>query len=254
MHVKKLVSAIGLVTAIATGNAVADTITYTGSSASLGASATFDVSGNTLQITLTNTSTADVTNTAQLLTAVFFNINNSPSLSLTGASANLGASSAIYLNGSPQTYAGLPNVGGEWAYGSGLDQYSASYGISSSGLGLFGNPNLNGNNLADPAAVDGPNFGITSAGDDLTTGNQGLNSVPIIQNSVVFNFALAPNSGLTAADFKNVTFQYGTDLSDPHITGDGGGGGTGTNVPEPGMLALLGIGLGALSLRKRISA
>jgi hypothetical protein len=126
-------------------------------------------------------------------------------------------------------------VGGEWAYLNGLSQYGANSGISSSGLGVFGGATFPGANLAGPAAVDGVQYGITSAGDNLATGNAGVTE--ITKNSVTF--LLGGFSG-ALADISSVTFQYGTALTEPSVPGRPGQGGS---VPEPGSLILLGTGL-----------
>jgi hypothetical protein len=146
---------VGLVAACAliglpTG-AHATPVMFTGSSGSLAASATFDIVGGQLQIVLTNTSAADVMVPAQVLTALFFDI---PGVTLTPVSAALTAGSTVYFG--PD---GGGNVGGEWAYASGLTGApgSAALGASSSGFGLFGSGNFGGANLQDPDAVDGLN-------------------------------------------------------------------------------------------------
>jgi hypothetical protein len=85
-------------------------------------------------------------------------------------------------------------------------------------------------------------YGITSAGDNLTTGNGGLGGTHLIKNSVVLTLG-----GFTAepdAAISSVYFQYGTDLTEPRIPGV---------VPEPSSLILLAIGavgLAAFGLRR----
>src|SRR5262249_54506972 len=141
----------------ATSGAKAD-LFVTGSSGSLAASADFSLSGNTLTITLTNTSTSDVLVPTDVLTGLLFNTPTA----LTPVSALLPAGSTVFFGPN-----GGGNVGGEWAY-------AFQGGTSSSGLGIFGNANFNGSNLQGPTAVDGLQYGITSAGDNLATGNQAV--------------------------------------------------------------------------------
>src|SRR5262249_20152932 len=92
----------------------------------------------------------------------------------------------------------------------------------------------------------GLNYGITSAGDNPTTGNgavtgSGGSASPIVQNSVVFT--LTGFTG-TLADITKVSFQYGTALSDANVPASG--------VPEPSSLAIAGLGgLGLLGYRLR---
>src|SRR5262245_13412589 len=65
---------------------------YTGSSGNLSASALFELNGNALTITLTNTSTADVKDPTDVLTGVFFDTSHT----LTPVSASLNGSIAYY--------------------------------------------------------------------------------------------------------------------------------------------------------------
>ena len=176
---------------------------FTFASGDRAASADFSQSGTNLVITLTNTYAGDTLDTSHLLTAVFFDIT--APLSTAGGSALIDAGSTLLYpttcSPGPCT-AGITNVGGEWEYLAGLAGApgGASKGISSTGLGLFGDGNLNGANLDDPTAVNGSNFGISSAGDNPATGNTGLVNDPVIQNSVVFTL-----SGLTAGQNYSIS-------------------------------------------------
>src|SRR5262245_11188854 len=100
---------------------------YTASSGNLAASANFDLSGNTLTVTLTNTSASDVLVPADVLTAVLFSVSGG---TLSPQSAALAAGSQVFFgpSGSP-----AGNVGGEWAYGTGgASPLGTNAGISSS--------------------------------------------------------------------------------------------------------------------------
>jgi len=210
-------------------------ITFTASSGDLAASAVFDISGTNLLVTLTNTSPFDVLVPTDVLTAVFFDITDDPAL--TSVSATLASGSTVWFGSN-----GGGNVGGEWAYAHGLSgaPNGATQGISSTGLGLFGGPTFPGADLQRPLAVDGLQYGITSAGDDPTTGNTAVTGTyALIHNSVVFVLGGLPG-GFSLDDISNVTFQYGTSPSE---------------VPEPSTVALLGLGLlmvAGRTARKRI--
>jgi hypothetical protein len=114
-------------------------------------------------------------------------------------------------------------------------------GISSAGFGIFGDANFGGANLDDPVAVDGLNYGITSDGDDTSTGNAAVTGAnPLIKNQVVFLLDGLPDDFVPSEDtILHVRFQYGTNLTEPHNNNGGG------IVPEPAfyqMAALLGLG------------
>ena len=211
------------------GTAAAAPITFTGSSGSLAASVTFDTSGTDLLVTLTNTSTADALVPIDILTGVFFDVGGSAlSLSRTSAVVPLG-SSVFYGPIDPGNV-----VGGEWAYNSGLSGPGGrDYGISSTGLGLFGPPDtFPGTDLQTPASPDGLQYGITSAGDNLATGNAPVTGGhALIQNQVFFTLGGSPPGFDPSIRIVNVLFQYGTDLSEPSFPG----------VPEPSSLTLLGL-------------
>ena len=199
--------------------------------------ATFEQSGTNLFVTLTNTSPEDVLNPTDILTAVFFTLAGDPTL--TPVSAILGTGSTVLFStpclvgGTPSPCLG-PGVGGEWAYKNNLAgaPLGADEGISSSGLGLFGPKDLfpPAVNLQGTLSPGGLQYGITSAGDDPSTGNSAVTGGnALIKNSVVFTLSGLSDYTLGAESIKDVSFQYGTSLSNP--------------VPEPGTLVLLASGL-----------
>ena len=142
--------------------ASAEPVTFSFSEGSRAASATFTSSGGNLIITFTNTSAYNVLQPDQLLTGLFFDVYTNPTL--TPGSAILTAGSQVLFNGS-QPAGG--DVGGEWAFRSDLSGApgDASYGLSATGLGLFGpHDRFNDNSLNNQANVGGMDFGIVSAG------------------------------------------------------------------------------------------
>jgi len=237
-----LLKCVSALSAVLGMHAVAGPVLYTGSSGGFAATVSFDIVGSQLQVVLSNTSTGDVLVPTDVLTAVFFNIAGNPLLTRNSA-----------LSGGP-TYVGSTNVsaagtvvGGEWAYRNGLSQYSANSGISSSGLGIFGaGDRFPGANLAGPDSPNGLQYGLSSAGDNQATGNPGgVLDDELTRSSVSFLLTMASPFDLSA--IGNVTFQYGTDLSEGHFTGT-----SQSSVPEPGTLALAGLALlGAAGIRRR---
>ncbi len=248
-------------------NASADTVTFVGSgtgpgSVPVSASAKFSISGNTLTITLTNTSASnsgqDVPGST--LTGLFWNsVSNA---ALTPVSASVAPGSSIIQSNTcdlgvaacASLTASTTNVGGEFGYQAAALPGSADRGVASSGylttakpgnIGNFNNGNA-GTNLDGPASLDGINFGIVSSAAGFNP-NGGLAAEPLIQNAVIF--VLTGVAGLTTADISNVSFQYGTALTELNVPGH-----PGTSVPEPGSLALVAAGLAGVSTLRRRKA
>jgi hypothetical protein len=208
------------------------------------ASVSFDLAilGTTtnLVVTLRNTATYDPNDPSDILTAVFFSLSGNPSLS--ADSAVLAPGSAVKGNGGLTDPGGV--VGGEWAYASSLTGINgASQGVSSAGLGIFGPGNLfPGSNLEGPVSPDGVQYGISTAFDTAGNDNGGIAGVGLITNAVVFTLGNVPAS-LSLSDISNVSFQYGTALSEPNIPG--------TLIPEPNTVALTAAGMCLLGVLKR---
>jgi hypothetical protein len=96
---------------LGSGTATAAPVVYSFTSGTSAAQAIFDIVAGNLQVTLTNTSTADVTAPAQLLTAVYW----SGTADLAVGSAILNAGSTVFYDVEGQPAGGV--VGGEWAGG-----------------------------------------------------------------------------------------------------------------------------------------
>ncbi len=232
-----VIATLGLATA-----ASAATVQWSGSQGARAASVDFGIDGSDLVVNLKNTSQADVLVPTDVLTAVFFQIDGNE-LVLSRQSATLGAGSTV-LFGSAEVGG---NVGGEWAYRSGLNNAPGdnTYGISSSGLNFFGpQDRFPGANLYGPESPGGIEFGIVTAGDDPATGNAPVtgHNGPLIKNEVVFRLGGLPAGFDPALAITSVTFQYGTGTNEPSFPG--------TSVPTPGSLALLSMS-GVLGARRR---
>jgi len=226
---------------LASVHAQAATVTFSGSSGLLAAQATFATSGATLIVTLKNTSAADVLVPTDVLGAVFFNVAGNPTLTRT--SAVVPAGSSVFLRTTPLA---VTVVGGEWSYLNSLAQYSANSGIGSGGFGIFGPGNVfPGGNLSGPASPDGLQYGITSQGDNGATGNVAVTSTELIKNQVVFTLGGLPAGFDPATGITNVTFQYGTVITDANFTGV---------VPLPAAGWMLVAGLGILYRVGRLGA
>lgn len=267
-----IASVVALTTISATTQATP--ITFIGSgtgpgSVPVAASATFDISGDTLTIALQNTA---LPNNGQdvpgsTLSGLFWDFTGNPTLTPVSATIPTGSSIIQGNTCSTGSCANLTDVGGEWGYGTtvtggsipnGADRGIASSGYLKTGLpGNIGNFNNGaaGSDLDNPNSLNGINFGIISAAVGFNP-NGGLSGEPLIQDTVVF--ILSGVSGLTIADISNVSFQYGTALTELNIEGNSpppcttclGGG---NPIPEPASASLFGLGLlvlGAIHRRK----
>lgn len=184
------------------------------------ASASFDTIGTNLVVTLSNISALDAMVPIDVLTGVFFDVAGAP-LSLTRVSAIVPMGSVVHFG--PTDPGNV--VGGEWAYKGGIaGPRGADYGISSSGLGLFGpGDRFPGNDLQPPASPNGLEYGITTMGDNVATGNTPMTGAnALIQHQVVFTLSGLPLGFDPMASISNVSFQYGTALDEPNIPAPAG--------------------------------
>lgn len=217
--------------------------------ASLSSSALFIITNDILTITLTNTATSDNTNSnkdvpGNTLTGIKFDWTNN--LTLNPETATISPGSIVQGNQCDigPCNGATTNVGGEFAFNTNIGGFE--YAVSSAGWIGTSSGNFNGPNLDGTNAPGGINFGIIS-NDPSFLPNGGLASDPLIRNSVVFTLSGA--TGLSILAISNVTFQYGTSLTEPMFPET-----SEKVVPEPSTILLFGTGLaGMLAWRWRKS-
>jgi hypothetical protein len=243
---RRILTAAVAAAAIATATPAAAAVTFNGTNGSnLSASATFDIVGGNLQVTLTNTSGVDINDPAQILHALFFDISGNPSLTYT--SANICGSCTFTAAGPTGS-----DVGAEWGYITNPTGVTQNYGLSSAGYGAgtytFVSGATDQPHQGTPPA--GGDYGLVSAGYTSSGDNGGVtNNQPYIKNSVVFNLG-AYNGSL--GSINNIRFQYGTALTDSNLPGT-------PPVPEPAtwtmmLLGFAGVGVAMRRRRKPVLA
>ncbi|MGI0484463.1 XDD4 family exosortase-dependent surface protein [Pantanalinema rosaneae CENA516] len=205
---------------------------FTGSSGALSASVSFDISGSNLLVQLTNTgSGANVP--ADILTAVFWDIAENPSLSLSSANAPTVTQNNPNTSSTNVNLLNTPGNGQEWSFAqnsSGLPGVSQRYGLGTAGLNIF--QGIGGQQQFQYGIVNG--YGNSA--------NNPVQQAPLVNNVANFVLAGLPNN-FNLADISNVRFQYGTNLNEPNFPG--------TSVPTPALLpGLLALGAGVLRKRK----
>lgn len=211
------------------------------------ASGNESASGDRLKVTLQNTSSVGVNDPKAILSAVFFDIN--PSVTLTPLSAFMSSgSTAVMLGGTPPTPPG-GNVGGEWFFNPNLSGGLPKYGIGSSGLDNSfgsGDPDFNGDPLGGGLSgtpPDGLAWGLIGTGGVNGFGsspNGGVQNRPFVKSSIEFTFTgwTPLNETNFSNMFSNVRFQYGTALDEGNLTTMNAP----PPVPVPAGVILFGIG------------
>lgn len=205
------------------GYADVPTFTATGTATdgqSLSAQATFTFGGTlaapTLTLVLTDNQTTELDTQGNLLSALFFSLSGTPVLTYKSATASTSINSSDTLQGTDV------NFDSYWNYSSAPGKYGASYGVGSVGLGI---PGFKGGccagEVAGSAGVDGKDAGFKTK------------NGPWAENAVTFVFDLPKGTVTSGLSVSDVTFQYGTALSDGHLTG------TLVPTPEPSSVLLL---------------
>ncbi|MFN3684372.1 MAG: XDD4 family exosortase-dependent surface protein [Fimbriimonadaceae bacterium] len=205
-----------------------------------------------LDVLLANasTDTSGLTH-ADVLTGLFFSFG-SP-VSLTPLSASLPSGTVVWDGGSVVS-GHTSNVGGEWAYATGLTVGSDSglHGIGSAGYGLFGPADRfdTGQNLSGPTDPNGLQYGILPAISSWPSGwNPTLDDDPLISNAVLFTFG---TGGSELAVMPNAVWaQYGTNLNDPRFRMTSDDIPPEGVVPEPATLSLAAAAVATAFWRKR---
>jgi hypothetical protein len=230
------------------GAVASNSILFSGSGVvqgeNLSATANFtDLGGGNLEVTLANTYTGDTPDQAAVLTGVFFDFSGAAGLAPETATASAGSIEWDGGAGAGTPYPAPTSavLGGEWAYGTGSiggGPAGINAGIVSSGYYTPGHGNFPNGNPAG-VALDGSSFGILSAG-YAGSNMDGLKSQgPYVQNSI--DFILSGFSG-SVSGISDVSFQYGTSLSEPNLP---------AVVPEPGIATLVSFGAAALLMLRR---
>jgi hypothetical protein len=208
----------------------ASPIVYFGSNGSLASSASFDLSGSTLTIVLTNTSHSDVLVPTDVLTGFGFNTD----FRLDPSSASLNLGSAVYYNEVPVAD---PGIG--WGYGYDVNAKGMNSTISASGA-VTGVDHSNFSH-GHSQSLGGLDYGILSLGDDSLTGNRGVNTKgPLFNDSLVF-ILKAPEKFTLDDISPTVGFFYGTKLNEFSIVGNKLE--NPSSVPEPSTFMLFGTGI-----------
>ena len=245
-----------LVAAFALGNSSSSQAggVFSFSEGTLAAQATFVQSGTTLTVTLENTSVFDVLNPGDVLTGVYFGIDNLYGAQLTPLAAYLSPGSSV-LFGDDDHHGGHHGghhddddwgdddggIGGEYGFRDDLLGILPDISMVISAVDLdhlIGKSDLfPGDNLVGSKSPKGIDYGLLSLFDDSLTGDESVTGKsPFVSNSVVFELAGLPEDFVLDGNVSGVRFNYGSKFSP---------------VPEPSTLVLMVFGGAATFMRRR---
>ena len=193
-----------LTLALALAPATYGAVSATSSSADgRAAQAVFDVVDGNLVIRLTNLSNNDVRSRRDVLTGIYFDTSGAADLNYVGAGTAEGSQVVFGPD--------RDNLNREWNFQDGkraLKRAGSRFALGSASIGrLF-------------KGVGNLDFGLTSLGDDPSSGGKALTGkFSLVQNEVVLVLAGVPE-GFSELDITKVVFQYGTKKKHPRMVGE----------------------------------
>jgi hypothetical protein len=194
-----------------------------------GAEAVFTKNGTNLEILFRNTSTVAVADNPYVLTALFFNADDT----------TLGKGSLALAPGSAfvHTDSSLESADKHWAYkgsvSTGSDSWS--HGVSAVGFGIFGGADTFAGGGSNPV-LDGVDYGLVGTLSGSPSGG--------LQNNLIDDQVKIVLTNWSGTDITRVRFQWGSDLTENSTTI--------TRVAEPAYYQLASLLLlGSLALWKK---
>jgi len=207
--------------------------------------ATFEISGSTLTLTLVNTTTDTLKSNWHALSGFVWDITDA-GVGLTMDQALIASGSQLVDNDGNEWGTDITDLSSEWAYKSDISAGSSVAGtIGPHGVGSIGDINFGADtfgvndrfdtttNLFGPASLNGLSGAIIGSTDYFDP-NGGFKD-PVVSNSMVFSWTISGT--LTLDEIVNGQPLFGTNGV--------------TLVPEPGTLGLFGLALGGFWFWRR---